>query len=599
MLSGVPCKFRRPQHAGGPGGLRRRATRLYGNTQGLKPSQMKRIQHVYRRKIPPRQVLTHELARTLAELSFETGRQIGVLVNRKGQIEHVVVGDARSIFLPEFKRLRAGESRFRGLRFIHTHLKNEPLTHDDLTDLSLLRLDLMVAIGLDGGGLALVAHVAHLLPRPAEEGHAGRSPNGTDRAGAYRFLKPTHPARLDVDFLDLIRSLEEEFARVQGPRAAAGGPEKAILVKVHTGGGGDVRAPLEELRDLARSSGVRVVDTVTQARPRYDPKTLIGKGKLDDLTMRATQLGADLIIFDQNLTPAQAREIEAATDLKVIDRTQLILDIFAQRAQSRDGKVQVELAQLKYLLPRLAGRDDALSRLTGGIGARGPGETRLEVDRRRIRDRIARLEKEIRDLSRAREQRRARRKRRGLPVISIVGYTNAGKSTLLNALTNSRTVVGDFLFATLDPSSKRLRFPRDDEAIITDTVGFIRELPRDLVAAFKATLEELADADLLLHVADLSSPHLESQLEAVEKILEELHLEHIPRLLVLNKIDRVDALQAANQAARYGAVPISALDPQTLTALVERIEEALWKEAPARSGASLRPCGSAAEDLRD
>ena len=565
--------------AGGPGSQEASTNRLYGNTQGLKPNQIKRIQHVYRRKIPPHQVLTQELARYLAELSFETGRQIGVLANRKGQIEYVVVGDARAIFLPDFKRLRAGESRFRGLRFIHTHLRNEPLSRDDLTDLSLLRLDLMVAIGLDAQGLPLAVHAAHLLPRSATEEGNGHAPEG--RLSAYRFLDPVHPSRLDVDFLDLMRNLEEEFARVQGPRAAAGRPEKAILVNVRANGSAGVAgAELEELRELARSSGVRVVDGFTQARARFDAKTLIGKGKLDELMIRGAQLGADLVIFDQDLAPAQAREIEAATELKVIDRTQLILDIFAQRAQSRDGKVQVELAQLKYLLPRLAGRDDALSRLTGGIGARGPGETRLEVDRRRIRDRIARLERDITTLSRGRGQRRARRNRRGLPIISIVGYTNAGKSTLLNALTHSRTRVEDRLFATLDPSSKRLRFPRDQEAIITDTVGFIRDLPKDLVNAFRATLEELGDADLLLHVGDVSSPQLESQIAAVEKILQSLSLGAIPRLLVLNKIDRLDPGEAENLARRYDAVPISALRPETLGRLVDRIQEILWRETP-------------------
>ena len=578
--------------AGGPGGPEASTNRLFGNTQGLKPSQIKRIQHVYRRKIPPHQILTQELARYLAEISFETGRQIGVLVNRKGQIEYVVVGDAKAIFLPDFKRLRAGESRFRGLRFVHTHLRDEPLTRDDLTDLSLLRLDLMVAIGLDGQGLPQTAHAAHLLPRSALEEGNGHSPdkpasgdgqNGrsADRASAYRFLDPVHPSRLDVDFLDLMRNLEEEFARVQGPRAAAGGPEKAILVKVRTSGSAEqADAELAELRELARSSDVRVVDVFTQARHRYDAKTLIGKGKLDEMMIRGAQLGADLVIFDQDLTPAQVREIEAATELKVIDRTQLILDIFSQRARSRDGKVQVELAQLKYLLPRLQSRDDALSRLTGGIGARGPGETRLEVDRRRIRDRIARLEREISTLSRGREQRRARRNRRGLPIISIVGYTNAGKSTLLNALTNSRTAVEDRLFATLDPSSKRLRFPREQEAIITDTVGFIRDLPKDLVNAFRATLEELGDADLLLHVADVSSPQLEAQIAAVEKILESLSLEAIPRLLVLNKCDQIDSAEAAHLAIRHQAVPISALRPQTLGRLVGRVQEILWRETP-------------------
>ena len=249
--------------------------RLYGNTQGLKPNQLKRIQHIYRRKIPPHQVLTQELARTLGELSLETGRQIGVLVNRKGQIEYVVVGDARAIFLPDFKRLRAGESRFRGLRFLHTHLGSEPLTRDDLTDLSLLRLDLMVAIGLDAQGLPQTTQVAHLLPRPANGD--GDPAAGAARESAYRFLDPVHPAQLDLDFLDLMRNLEEEFARAQGPRAAVGGPEKAILVKVRTNGSWEAaRAELEELREQPRSSGNRGVDGVDKYRRSKDPRTRNG-----------------------------------------------------------------------------------------------------------------------------------------------------------------------------------------------------------------------------------------------------------------------------------------------------------------------------------
>ncbi|MFQ5457115.1 MAG: GTPase HflX [Myxococcota bacterium] len=592
MKIGRTAPGTRERRRKGPGGAsaagaaagRHPTNRLYGNIQGLKPNQTKRIQHVYRRKIPPHQIVTPELSRYIGALSHETGRQIGVLVNRKGQIEYVVVGDARAIFLPEFGRLRAGERRFRGLRFIHTHLKNEPLTRDDLTDLSLLRLDLVAAIGLDADGLPLAARVAHLLPRPA--GGNGRPLADADRAGAYRFLDPVHPSRLDIDFIDLIRNLEEEFARVHGPRAAAGRAEKAVLVKVRTGGTvAGAEAELAELRELAHASGVEVVDSFTQVRPRFDPKTLIGKGKLDDLTIRATQVGADLVIVDQNLTPAQGREMAAATGLRVIDRTQLILDIFGQRARSSDGKVQVELAHLKYMLPRLGQRDDALSRLTGGIGARGPGETRLEVDRRRIRDRIARLERDIRTLSRGRAQRRARRKRRDLPIISIVGYTNAGKSTLLNALTDSRTPVADRLFATLDPASKRLRFPREQEAIITDTVGFIRDLPKDLLAAFRATLEELSDADLLLHVADVSSPRFESQRDAVVRILEDLSLADIPRLLVLNKTDAADPIAVRHLAARHGAVPVSAIDAGTLPPLVGRIQGILWRERAASPAA--------------
>ncbi len=380
---------------------------------------------------------------------------------------------------------------------------------------------------------------------------------------------------------------------MQGPRAASGRRETAILAKVRTKGAApEAEAELEELRELAQSSNVEVVDAFTQVRPRFDPKTLIGKGKLGELTIRATQLGADALIVDQNLTPAQSREMASATGLRVIDRTQLILDIFGRRARSRDGKMQVELANLRYMLPRLGLRDDALSRLAGGIGARGPGETRLEVDRRRIRDRISRLEREVRALSRGRAQRRARRNRRGLPIISIVGYTNAGKSTLLNALTNSKTPVADRLFATLDPASKRLRFPREQEAIITDTVGFIRDLPKDLIAAFKATLEELSEADLLLHVADVSSPRFEAQRDAVTRILEDLSLAQIPRLLVLNKLDRADSILVNHLAAAHEAVPVSALDRSTLPPLVTRIQGILWREKIAAQ-ASNRSKGNA------
>ncbi len=289
------------------------------------------------------------------------------------------------------------------------------------------------------------------------------------------------------------------------------------------------------------------------------------------------QAMATMLVFDADLSPSQARHIAEETSLKILDRTQLILDIFAQRAQSADGKLQVELAQLKYLLPRLSARDDSLSRLTGGIGGRGPGETKLEVDKRRVRDRISILEKKIDRLASEREVRRRQRSRRDLPIISIVGYTNAGKSTLLNALTRSDVLVEDKLFATLDPASRRLRFPRDREVIITDTVGFIRDLPKDLKNAFRATLEELSDADLLLHVVDASDPGAEEQMAAVEKILEELDLLKTPRLVVLNKADRVQG-GAEAFAAREKAVPISALNRQGLDRLLESADRILWAE---------------------
>jgi GTP-binding protein HflX len=290
------------------------------------------------------------------------------------------------------------------------------------------------------------------------------------------------------------------------------------------------------------------------------------------------QLDANVLIFDPDLTPGQAHAIADFTDLKVIDRTMLILDIFAQRANSRDGKLQVELAQLRYRLPRLHEKNTMMSRLTGGIGGRGPGETKLEENRRRARERITRLEREIEQFSRQRAGRRAERGRRGLPVVAIVGYTNAGKSTLLNTLTNSDVLAEDKLFATLDPTTRRLRFPREREIIIADTVGFIRDLPRDLAQAFRATLEELDQADLLLHVVDAADPDNEQQIAAVERILTDLGLAETPRLLVMNKVDLLDRAGASGAPVALSGIPVAAVDRATLPPLLAAIELALWKE---------------------
>jgi GTP-binding protein HflX len=350
-----------------------------------------------------------------------------------------------------------------------------------------------------------------------------------------------------------------------------------VLVSVQTQRGPDAEAELLELRELARSAGVQVVDELVQHRPRVDPRTLVGAGKLQDLAVRALWSDADLVIFDQNLTPAQARNLTDRLELRVIDRTQLILDLFAQRASSRDGKLQVELAQLRYRLPRLAQQQDrSLSRLAGGIGGRGPGEQKLEVDRRRVRERIARLERELAKLRSGREGRRKQRGRQNLPVLSIVGYTNAGKSTLLNALTQSDVLVEDRLFATLDPASRRLRFPREGEVIVTDTVGFIRDLPPDLVAAFRATLEELREADLFLHVVDASAPDVERRIAAVRKTLDALELDAKPEILVFNQIDRLPAGAGQGIAARHSGVAVSALRGDGLEDLLDRVAKQLF-----------------------
>jgi len=538
----------------------------------LKPNQLRRIEKLYTRRIEPHQIVTPEFARQLTELSHETRRQIGVLVDRKGYVQHVIIGDARRIELPDLKRMRVAVDRFRGLRFVHTHLRGEELTQDDLTDLALLRLDLMVALDVDARtGLPGLVRAAHLLPISMDQSETN---GGSEH---FAFLEPRPPSLMDVDFISLINSLEEEMARNRTGARQAIGRDRTILVNVTSGSLADAEDSMAELRELAASAGVTVVDHVIQRRPAIDPRTVLGRGKLEDLLVRAMQLGADLIVFDRELQPAQVRSLSEATDLKVIDRAQLILDIFAQRAQSREGKIQVELAQLKYLLPRLiAGQDSAFSRLAGGIGGRGPGETKLETDRRRVRDRINRLEKEIEAQRRRRYERRKERLRQKLPLISIVGYTNAGKSTLLNKLTASSVLAEQRMFATLDPASRRLRLPREQEVIINDTVGFIRDLPPGLVNAFRATLEEISDSNLLIHLIDVSNPRWQQQIDSVDRMLAELDLDHIPRLVVFNKADRVESEQVeaiVRQVTRTTgreSLAISATRPETFGPLLEK-----------------------------
>jgi GTP-binding protein HflX len=422
----------------------------------------------------------------------------------------------------------------------------------------------MAAIGVREEGLPGNIYTAHLLPVNPE--------------GMSYEVQPSVPFhRFDIDMEEFIVALEAEMGRgvirdVKDKR------ERAILLSVSTRPREEQLESLEELKSLAETSNVAVLDSVFQKPNKINPRYLMGTGKIKDLIINALQNEATLLIFDQELTPTQIRELGNITELKVIDRTQLILDIFAQRAHSSDGKVQVELAQLKYLLPKLTGKGTTLSRLMGGIGGRGPGETKLEIDRRRVQDRISHLEKQLKNLSRARSERRRKRASSGIPIISIVGYTNAGKSTLLNALTKSRTFVEDKLFATLDTATRRLRFPRERDAVITDTVGFIKDLPEELKKAFKATLEEMEDADILLHLVDIGSSLFEKHIETVEKLLDEIGLSHIPRILVFNKIDLADPVIVKNLSIRYNAVPISATNPETLDSLLTVLQEKLWPE---------------------
>jgi GTP-binding protein HflX len=496
---------------------------------------------------------------------------VGVIVSRKGTVTHVIIGDAKGIFIPSLEDYPVGRKALRGLRFIHTHLHNEPLNKDDLTDLSLLRFDLIAAIGLIEGQPADI-YIAHLVP------------HGTK--ASFEMLPAADFFQYTLDFKSFIGALEDELERGRAFEISGNGSsgrgrpreERAILISVSLKPKYEQEDSIEELRELAESSDVLVLDTLIQRPKEINPKYLMGEGKVRELVINAMNRGATLLIFDQDLTPSQIKAVGELTELKVIDRTQLILDIFARRAHSRDGKVQVELAQLKYRLPRLAGKGTAMSRLMGGIGGRGPGEMKLEIDRRRVRDKIGLLERELKSLSRARTQRKSRRVGAGIPIVSIIGYTNAGKSTLLNALTKSRTFVEDKLFATLDTASRRLRFPKEREVVITDTVGFIRDLPKDLMAAFRATLEELEDADLLLHVVDASNSRFEQHISSVERILGELNLSGKKRLLVFNKTDMLASGEIENLMVRFSACAVSALNADTFRPLLAEIEEHIFDE---------------------
>lgn len=504
------------------------------------------------------------MARSVSALSHELNRQIGLLIHRSGKVEMIIVGTFTGIMIPQLGAERASGGRLRGLRLVHTHLAGEEVSDEDLMDLLFLRLDLLSAIKVGGDGLPSSMQSVHLLPAPV----GGKS---------WSFLPEVHPAAQQDNFENLVTSIEAEFAKVHSTRKVDKGRDRAILVSVSTEPRHIADEEMNELIELAKTDGVKVLETVLQRRRKTNPRLILGKGKLAEIMIRALQLDANLLIFNQELNPSQIRSITDFTDLRVIDRTQLILDIFAHRAMSREGKLQVEMAQLKYLMPRLSSRDDSLSRLTGGIGARGPGETKLEIDRRRINDRLARLTADLKKVSNERYRRRSQRRKKDLPVISLVGYTNAGKSTLLNTLTSSDILAEDQLFATLDPTSRRLRFPTEMEVIITDTVGFIRNLPQTLLQAFMATLEELQEADLLVHVIDSSNPCYEDHVDVVERLLRELELGDIPVLKVFNKIDQVENQELIEREVEKGSVAISALDASTLTPFLIEAERLMGK----------------------
>lgn len=556
---------------------------VFGNLSGISPNARKALERIYRRRVPLDAITTPELVRSLVDATRLVKRQVGALVHRSGTIDTVIVGSATGLMLPDIGRLRAAQGRFRALRLIHTHLFAEALSRDDLVDLTRLRLDLVCAIQLKPDGEPLSMSWAYNTPN-------SRKATSVHEASGYEVVGPQPYGQPQPNFGQLIHSLEDEFDRVAKTRAVH--QERAMLIHVgekrRASAMARARSSLVELRSLAETAGVSVVDEIVQLRDKPNAKLVVGKGKLDDILLRAIDLDIDVLIFDRELSGAQSSSIAASTDLRVIDRSQLILDIFAQNAETRDGKLQVELAQLKYRLPRLGQKDDALSRLTGGIGGRGPGETKLEIGRRRARERVTRLERQLSSLASKRDQLRRRRVESPLAIVALVGYTNAGKSTLLNQLTGAGVLAEDKLFATLDPRARRLRLPSGSHVILTDTVGFIRDMPKDLFAAFKATFEEALDADLLVHVVDIANVDSREQENATAQLLVQLDLAQKPCLTVLNKADKLPAAMstAENRESLGGNIVVSAKTGIGIDALLTRIEQLV---APPASSTSAAP----------
>ncbi|MSP90566.1 MAG: GTPase HflX [Myxococcales bacterium] len=536
--------------------------KIHGNLQSLGAAQREGLARLYRFATGPGELCGAVLAERMCGLAARLNRQVGVLIDRRGRVQHVVLGDHDKLDLPDLGR--HGQGRLRGLRLVHVHLKGEGISEDDLNDLTRLQLDLVAAFTVVGERTDEV-HIAHIAPDQRAAPHRPTVPHTVQPAAAWQGFA------LDVD--GLLKELEGELQRTKPVARLAAARAQALVIHVGPEPLPAAEDRLDEMEELCRTAQVEVVGRIIQRRPQPDPRTVIGAGKLGEIAFKAAQADADLLVFDQELSPGQAKSVSQQADMKVLDRTQLILDIFARRARSQDGKLQVELAQLRYSLPRLKDRDGALSRLTGGIGAIGPGETKLEVDKRRAKDRIHRIETELKRLQKGRAERRQERTRADVPTATLIGYTNVGKSSLLNALAKADIFTENLLFATLDPTSRRVRLPDGTMCVITDTVGFIRDLPDELKGAFEATLEEAHAADLLIAVIDASHAQAEAQHASVCRILSEHDLDEKPRLTVLNKGDAiVDEPMVRELQARTGGLLVSARTREGLVQWMQRIE---------------------------
>lgn len=547
------------------------------------------MQKLYHQRLPGDRITTPEFAERLGNISTDINQPVCAYLNRRGQVIRVGVGTPRQTQIPPLELPRYGAERLSGIRCIATQLKSEIPNEVALTAMAIQRLDALVILTVSGSGFerrgggafgyVKESYLAHLIPNTV--------PTDDDSG---EVLHPQNawtlssPMSLEVlckqDFLELVNSLEAEFEREFVAQQVELDRDRVLLVGVMTDRmtQEEFQNTLNELARLVDTAGGEVLQTVSQKRPRLHPQTVVGEGKVQEIALTAQTLGANLIVFDRDLSPAQVRNLETQIGIRVVDRTEVILDIFAQRAQSGAGKLQVELAQLEYMLPRLTGRGQAMSRLGGGIGTRGPGETKLETERRAIGRRIARLQQEVNQLQAHRSRLRQNRQHKEVPSIALVGYTNAGKSTLLNVLTNAEVYTADQLFATLDPTTRRLIVASSSgeplPIVVTDTVGFIHELPPALMDAFRATLEEVTEADALLHVVDLSHPAWQSQIRSVMAILSDMPVTPGPALIAFNKIDRVDSETLALAQEEYPqAVFISACDRLGLETLRQRMAQ--------------------------
>ena len=526
-----------------------------GNIEGIRATVLERIAALYDIKMLAGEFASHELVNELAALTGLIRREISVYIARDGAVEDVSIGDSGKVNMPSMRLVRNAD-RLCGVRCLHTHPSGDGrLSGVDLGTLRSMRLDSMAALGVNAEGEATSLYAAFLGDMQGDE-------------RAVLIAGPLRPYRLpQQQLMDEIRFADARL-KSSTKETDEARPERAILVGIENGEGYDT---LEELAELAKTAGANVVAREQQRRRPVDNATYIGSGKAEELSLLGSELEADLFIFDDELSPMQQRNLEGILGVRVIDRTALILDIFAQRAQSREGKLQVELAQLKYGMTRLAGQGTALSQQGGGIGTRGPGEKKLEVDKRRIRRRIYELGEELKEVEKQRSLRRDRREKNPLPLIALVGYTNAGKSTLLNAVSGAGVLAEDKLFATLDPVVRQVTLPGGTQALVSDTVGFINKLPHDLVEAFKSTLDEVALADIILHVVDCASPYYESQMGVVEDVIASLGAAETPRINVYNKIDKLPAPPAAKGDTAF----ISAARGDGIEAMLARAEQML------------------------